>query len=116
MPVASATRRQAAPARRAARPARSGSIRWDRVGRMALLAVLGVIVLLYISPAKNWIQQSRAAGAQSAELRDLQHQNRSLKRRVGALRRPSVLDREARRLGMVGAHERPFVIENLPRR
>jgi cell division protein FtsB len=118
MPAAAATRR-AAPAkpgrRRPARTARTGSIRWDRVGRIGLLTVLGVILLLYISPAKNWIQQSRAAGAQQQELRDLQRRNRSLKHRVGALRQPTTLDHQARRLGMVGPRERSFVIENLPK-
>jgi cell division protein FtsB len=110
MPAAAAARRR--PARSTAR---TGAIRWDRVGRIGLLTVLGVILLLYISPAKNWIQQSRAAGAQQQELRDLQQRNRSLKDRVGALRQPSTLDHEARRLGMVGPRERSFVIENLPK-
>lgn len=115
MPAAAATRRAAPARRRPARTAGAGGIRWDRVGRIGLLTVLGVILLLYISPAKNWIQQSRAAGTQQQQLRDLQQRNRTLKRRVGALRNPATLDREARRLGMVGPRERSFVIENLPK-
>jgi cell division protein FtsB len=93
---------------------RRSGIRWDRVGRFALLTTLVVILLLYISPAKHWIQQSRTAGAQNAELRDLADENKELKRRVRALRDPGALEREARRLGMVRQGERAYVIENLP--
>jgi cell division protein FtsB len=73
-----------------------------------------VILLLYLSPAKHWIQQSRTAGAQQDELRDLADENDELKRRVRALRDPGALEREARRLGMVRQGERAYVIENLP--
>ena len=100
-------------------PARSGSraaIRWDRVGRFALLGVLGVILLLYISPAKHWIQQSRTAGEQSAELDQLKTEHKQLQERVKRMRDPAALEREARKLGMVREGERPFVIENLPKR
>jgi cell division protein FtsB len=93
---------------------RRSGIRWDRVGRFALLTTLVVILLLYLSPAKHWIQQSRTAGAQQDELQDLSAENKELKRRVRALRDPGALEREARRLGMVRQGERAYVIENLP--
>ena len=92
------------------------SIRWDRVGRYALLGTLFVILLLYVAPASHWLAQSRTAGEQRQELRDLTQQNRELKRRVATLRDPRALEREARRLGLVKHGERAFVIENLPRR
>ena len=95
---------------------RRTTIRWDRVGRAGLGAVLGVIMLLYISPAKHWIEQSRTAGEQKTELRDLTRENQSLKRRVKALDNPGALEREARGLGMVREGERAYVIENLPGR
>ena len=95
------------------RSRRSG-IRWDRVGRIALLTTLVVILLLYLSPAKHWIQQSRTAGAQQDELGELAEENKELKRKVRALRDPGALEREARRLGMVRQGERAYVIENLP--
>jgi len=95
--------------------ARSG-IRWDRVGRVALLVTLGVIVLSYASPARHWIEQSRTAGEQRSGLRELVAKNRELKGRVKRLRTPGALEREARRLGMVRRGERSYVIENLPTR
>ena len=96
-------------------PRRRTSIRWDRVGRLALLGTLFVILLLYISPAKHWWQQSRTAGVQKQELEDLTEENRTLKKRVRALRDPGALEREARRFGMVRQGERAYVIEGLPR-
>jgi cell division protein FtsB len=93
---------------------RRSGIRWDRVGRVALLATLVVIVLSYLSPARQWIRQSGTAGRQKQELSDLGSQNRKLKQRLRALRDPGALEREARRLGMVRVGERSYVIENLP--
>ena len=95
---------------------RRSGIRWDRVGRVALLGTLAVIMLLYVSPTKHWIEQSRTAGEQNRELRDLLAKNRQLERRVRELRSPGALEREARRLGMVRQGERAYVIENLPSR
>ena len=99
---------------RMAPPSRRSGIRWDRVGRVALLATLVIIVFSYISPARQWIQQSGTAKHQKQELSDLTTQNKRLKRRLRALRDPGALEREARRLGMVRVGERSYVIENLP--
>jgi cell division protein FtsB len=92
---------------------RRTSIRWDRLGRLALLGTLFVILMLYISPAKHWWEQSRTSGAQKQELEDLTHENKTLKKRVRALRDPRALERAARRLGMVRQGERAYVIEGL---
>jgi cell division protein FtsB len=95
--------------------ARRTTIRWDRLGRLALLATLFVILLLYISPAKHWLQQSSTAGAQRQDLEELTKENRQLEHRVKQLQDPGALELEARRLGMVRAGERAYVIEGLPR-
>lgn len=104
---------QVAATRRAAvrrRPPGAAGIRWDRVGRLALIAMLVVIVLLYISPAKHWIQQSGTADHQEQRLNELQEENRRLEGRLNYLKRPESIDREARRLGMVKRGERAFVV------
>ena len=93
---------------------RRTNIRWDRVGRVALIGTFVVILLLYISPAKHWWQQSRTSSAQEQELRELTEEHQRLKKRVRALRDPGALERQARRLGMVRQGERSYVIENLP--
>jgi cell division protein FtsB len=95
---------------------RHTTIRWDRLGRAGLGVMIGVILLLYVSPTKHWIEQSRTAGEQKSELRDLTRENQRLKRQVKLLDSPGALEREARDLGMVRAGERGYVIQNLPKR
>jgi cell division protein FtsB len=92
------------------RPAGVAGIRWDRVGRLALLAMLGVIVLLYVSPVKHWIQQSGTKQDQQQRLDELKRENTRLESRLRYLKRPDSIDREARRLGMVKRGERAFVV------
>ncbi len=89
---------------------RRSTIRWDRVGRFGLAAVLGVILLLYISPVKHWFQQSGTAAHQEQRLDELREENRRLESRLNYLKRPESIDREARRLGMVKRGERAFVV------
>ncbi|MBX5470402.1 MAG: septum formation initiator family protein [Thermoleophilaceae bacterium] len=114
-----AVRRGRAP-RRSPRPARAtrraprGGIRWDRVGRLWLLLVLGVILLLYISPLHRFVTQSRTAGDRRSELRALEAENKRLRRGIAQLRSPGAVEREARELGMVKVGERAYVIENVP--
>ena len=95
---------------------RRSGIRWDRVGRVALLVTLAVITLSYAAPAKHWIEQSRTAREQHGQLDQLLAKNRELKRNLKRLKAPGALEREARRLGMVRQGERSYVIENLPSR
>ena len=102
-----------AAARRGAPPA--GRIRWDRLGRYALLTVLFAILLAYISPISNWVRQSATAEHEEAQLQELRDENARLKHRVADLKRPIALEREARKLGMVKEGERAYVIENLGR-
>ncbi|MFL5825116.1 MAG: FtsB family cell division protein [Thermoleophilaceae bacterium] len=110
--------RAGAQRRRPAAPRRTGTsaIRWDRVGRLSLLAVLGVILLLYISPLHRYLSQSQTAGRQREELRSLEQENARLEQGISDLRSPQALERRARELGMVKQGERAYVIENIPGR
>jgi cell division protein FtsB len=92
------------------RPPGAAGIRWDRVGRVALVAMLFAIVLLYIAPIRNWIQQSGTAKHQQQRLDQLKQENARLQGRLNYLKRPDSIDREARRLGMVKRGERAFVV------
>ena len=103
-----------APARRrrtTTAPRRAGSgIRWERVGRLALLGVLGVIVLLYIPPVTHWFQQTSTAERSEQQLRDLEAERARLKSRLRELSGPGAVEREARKLGMTRRDERPYVV------
>jgi cell division protein FtsB len=102
------TRRRRAPTR--------GPIRWHRVGRLALLATLAAIVLLYIPPLVHWAQQHATASHAAGELRQLQREHQRLKSQLDALSTPAGIERAARRLGMVRQGERPYVVDGaLPR-
>jgi cell division protein FtsB len=90
-------------------------IRWDRLGRWALLFVLGLVLYLYIGPATTWISTWREAGQKREEVAKLRAENAKLRERRDALKRRSSLEREARRLGMVKAGERMYVVEGLPK-
>ena len=90
--------------------------RWDRLGRWALLFVLVLVVYLYIGPARNWITTYSEAGNKRKEVAALQAENVRLRARRADLQRPSAVEREARRLGMVKAGERAYVIQSLPPR
>jgi cell division protein FtsB len=116
MPAAATTARRprprVAPRRR---PLRESGIRWERVGRVALLGVLVVIVLLYIPPVTHWFQQSGTAARGHAQVHQLLRERARLRARLRELTGPGALEREARRLGMVAPGERPYVVE-LPKR
>lgn len=116
MAAAATTRTRRSPQPRAARAGATARIRWDRVGRIALLAMLGGILLLYVPPAKHWLEQSSTRSAQRDELSRLNAENARLTRKVRAFSNPGSLEQEARRLGMVKQGERSYVIENAPRR
>jgi cell division protein FtsB len=91
-------------------------IRWDRVGRVALLLVLVLIVYLYVGPVRSWWSTWQDSKAKQAQVTRLERENATLRARRAALRTPQALEREARKMGMVRPDERPFVVKGLPDR
>jgi len=89
-------------------------IRWDRVGRWALIAVLGFVLYLYIGPAASWVSAYQEAKRKRSEVAALRAENERLRERRRDLKDPASLEREARRLGMVRAGEKSYVIQDLP--
>jgi cell division protein FtsB len=90
-------------------------IRWDRLGRWALIGVFCLVLYLYIGPALNWIGTYREAARQRATVATLRAQHARLSAQARALKAPGALEREARALGMVKAGERAYVVQGLPR-
>jgi cell division protein FtsB len=90
------------------------AIRWDRVGRVALLVVLLGVVALYVGPSITFLHTYREAQARRGEVSALQAENKRLRARRTALKNPRTLEREARRLGLVKPGERPFIVKDLP--
>ena len=89
-------------------------IRWDRVGRVALLLVLAGVIALYINPLRTYVSTWQEKGSRQAEVDQLERENAALRQRQNELRDPVALEREARSLGMVRPGERAYVVEGLP--
>jgi cell division protein FtsB len=90
-------------------------IRWDRIGRWALIGVFVLVLYLYIGPSRTFVSTYFEAKRKRADVEELRAENRRLNARRAALMRPSALEREARRLGMVKAGEKEYVVRGLPR-
>jgi cell division protein FtsB len=86
-------------------------IRWDRLGRWALIGVFALVLYLYIGPAISWVKTYREAGRQRAEVAALRAQNAKLRHTRDALAGAGALEREARKLGMVKAGERAYIVK-----
>ena len=88
-------------------------IRWDRLGRWALIGVFALVLYLYIGPAVSWVKTYREAGRQRSQVAELRAENQRLKDRKAELSAPGALESEARRLGMVKAGERAYIVTGL---
>jgi hypothetical protein len=90
--------------------AASSRIRWDRVGRWALICVFAFVIYLYIGPARTWVTTYGEAKRKRADVAELRLQNERLLERKRRLQRSGALELEARKLGMVQAGEKLFVV------
>lgn len=93
------------------RPAR---VRWDRVGRVALLFALVVLLYLAISPLRALVADMHRSSQLRAQLQTYQRQHAALVATDHALQQRSTSDAEARNLGLVRPGERSYVVTALP--
>ena len=92
---------------------RSLGIRWDRLGRWALIGVFALVLYLYIGPALTWMSTYKEAARQRQAVAEIEQENERLRARKAELSAPGAIEREARRLGMVKAGERAYIVEGL---
>jgi hypothetical protein len=106
------------PARGARKPAtgiaRAAGVRWDRVGRAAMLCVLCALVYLYLSAGIHMFSTWRQSHRDSAAVVSMEHEHRRLLSQHATLSRQESLEAEARQLGMMKRGEQPYVIRGLP--
>jgi cell division protein FtsB len=88
-------------------------IRWDRLGRWALIGVFALVLYLYVGPAISWIKTYREAGRQRATVAELRAENARLRDRRRTLTEKGAMEREARKLGMVKAGEKAYIVEGV---
>ena len=86
-------------------------IRWDRVGRWALLAVFALVIYLYVGPARTWWSTYAEAKRKRDDVASVRAENARLKSRKATLEQGGALELEARRLGMVKAGEKLYVVK-----
>lgn len=89
-------------------------IRWDRVGRFAMLCLLVALAYLYLSAGIRIYSTWRQARSDSAQLTTLEHEHVRLLRQHEALGRRGTVEEEARRLDMMHAGEQTYVVTHLP--
>jgi cell division protein FtsB len=91
-------------------------IRWDRLGRIALLFIAALVIYLYVGPTRSWVTTYRQSKQRKGEVAALKRENARLTARRDELRRPATLETEARTLGMVRGAEKAYVVRGLPNR
>jgi cell division protein FtsB len=91
--------------------AASSRIRWNRVGRWALICVFAFVIYLYVGPARTWVTTYAEAKRKREDVVHLHEQNDRLRERKQTLKRAGAVELEARKLGMVKAGEKLYVVE-----
>jgi hypothetical protein len=91
-----------------------GRVRWDRLGRVAMLCVLVALLYLYASAGVHMLSTWRQAHRDDAAVATMQREHTALIRQREALTRAGTLETEARQLGMIKSGEQPYVISGLP--
>jgi len=89
-------------------------VRWDRLGRIAMLCLLVALAYLYLSAGIRIFSTWRQARSDSAQVVALEREHTLLQRQHEALGRRGTVEQEARRLGMMNPGELPYVVTGLP--
>ena len=88
-------------------------IRWDRVGRVALVLVLFGVMVSYLNPLVNLLQAWQGSKSSDAQLVQLKQQKVELSGELREASSPATLEREARKLGMVKPGEHAYIVHGL---
>src|SRR5206468_12345503 len=101
------------PARRVRRRSGPSRIRWDKLGRIALVLVLFGVMVSYLNPVVNLLQAWQGSKSSDAQLAQLKQERMDLSQRLREVSSPATLEREARRLGMVKPGEHAYIVRGL---
>lgn len=102
-----------APRRRAGRRVGPSRIHWDKLGRIALVLVLFLVLISYLNPLVNLLQAWQGSKSSSAQLAQLKQEKLELREQLREVSSPAALEREARRLGMVKPGEHAYIVHGL---
>src|SRR4029453_7962893 len=102
-----------APRRRVQRRVGPSRVRWDRIGRIALVLVLFGVMVSYLNPLVNLLEAWQGSKSSEAQLAQLKREKVELAHRLREVSNPATLEREARGLGMVKPGEHAYVVHGL---
>ena len=88
-------------------------MRWDRVGRVALVLVLFGVMASYLNPLVNLADAWKDSKQGEERLAELKREHTDLQRQVDEAESPLTLGREARKMGMIKPGERLYVVDGL---
>jgi cell division protein FtsB len=123
MPPARSATHSTAPRRQPRRPPRPRRVtlrssvvrvRWERMGRIALLIVLVAVVGVIAEHALSYVSTRAQNEREQATVQQLQRAHRSLEAQARALNDPTTIVRRARQLGMTRSGEQPYAITGQP--
>ena len=97
-----------------ARPAPGGRVAWTRLGRMAMLSVLAVLVYLYVSGGVRMLSTWKEARGDRSTVATLAREHAALVHEHESLGRQGTIEGEARRLGMMRKGEQQYIVTGLP--
>ena len=89
-------------------------VRWDRVGRVAMLFVLAALLYLYLSAGIHMFSTWSQARRDNATVRALQREHVTLVHQRETLGRQETVETEARQLGLTKSGEQAYVVTGLP--
>jgi len=95
-------------------PAAVARVRWEQLGRLALLAVMVALAYLYLSAGVHLFSTWRQARHDQATVHVMEGEHRRLVSQHELLSNPETVEGAARRLGMTRSGERQYVLSGLP--
>jgi hypothetical protein len=90
-------------------------VRWDRLGRLAMLFVLAALLYLYLSAGIRTLSTWQQSRHDSATVTAMEREHKALVRQRESLGRQGTTEMQARNLGMKKPNERQYVVTDLPR-
>jgi hypothetical protein len=89
-------------------------VRWDRLGRVAMLLVGVALAYLYLSAGIRMLSTWRQARTDGATVAAMEREHLKLVGQHEALGRRGTLEVEARRLNMIKRGEQSYIVSGLP--
>jgi cell division protein FtsB len=89
-------------------------VRWDRLARLAMLAVLIALVYLYASAGVRMLSTWHQSRHDKAAVTAMEREHGQLVRQHESLIGQAAVEAQARKLGMMRPGEQPYVVTGLP--